>query len=93
MVFHLGYGRFFTWISLSLSSYTVQESLFKISLEHHTYIDSFVPEHLKIDCEVGLLNILQLERVASRLVYVLVVEGKFQNTLFIHVCLIRHIHN
>ena len=48
----------FTWIGLSLSLKTVQESLFKISLEHH----SVVPEHfLKIDCESAKM---QLTRVA-----------------------------
>ena len=54
-VFHLGYsvkGPSYMDMSLSLSLKTVLESLFKISLEHH----SFVPEHfLKIDCEVRLL--------------------------------------
>ena len=42
----------FTWMSLSLSLKTVQESLFKIFLERH----SFVPKHFsKIDCEVRIL--------------------------------------
>ena len=64
----------FTWISLSLSLKTVQETLFKISLEHH----SFVPEHpLKIDCKVGLFAAKNFSARAScvtfRLVYARVV--------------------
>ena len=69
----------FAWIRLSLPLKTVQESLLKISLEHHR----FVPEHfLKIDCEVGLLAAKNYAARAScvtfRLVYVRVVQGKFR---------------
>ena len=68
-----------TWmISLSLSRKTVQESLFKISLEHH----NLVPEHFfKIDSEMKLLAEKNYAAGAScvtfRLVYVRVVQGKF----------------
>ena len=80
--------RFLTWdkanltrISLSLSLKTIQESLFKISFEHH--FESNVPEHvLKIDFEVWLLAEKNYAASAScvtfLLVYVRMIERKFR---------------
>ena len=52
--------------NLSLSREAVQESLFKILLERH----SFVPKHfLKIDCEVRLLAVQNYAACANRVTF------------------------